>query len=116
MKSKTTIKPARKEERETDIQRAICDYLTAKKHFFWRTNNIPAYDTVRNTFRAMPKYSMHGTPDLIVIKDGFFIGLEVKNAKGKLSAGQKAFAKLCKDSGAEYYVVRSIDDVKEIGL
>ncbi|MEK9694528.1 MAG: VRR-NUC domain-containing protein [Candidatus Poseidoniales archaeon] len=116
MKNKTTKKPVRKVERETDILRSICDYLTLKKHFFWRANNIPAYDTERKTFRAMPKYSMHGTPDLIVIKDGFFIGLEVKNAKGRLSTAQKAFAKLCKDTGAEYYVVRSIDDVKEIGL
>jgi len=102
--------------KETDIQLAICDYLALKKHFFWRQNNIGTYDPKTGYHRPMPKYSKHGIPDIIVIKDGFFIGLEVKRGKTYQSQNQKLFEKECKEAGAEYYVVRSIDDVREIGL
>ncbi|MFA6972882.1 MAG: VRR-NUC domain-containing protein [Gallionella sp.] len=64
----------------------------------------------------MPKYSKNGIPDIIVIKDGFFVGLEVKAPKGKQSESQKEFEKGSKAAGAEYYLVKSIDDVIEIGL
>lgn len=102
--------------KETDIQRAICDYLALRRHFFWRNNNTPIFDTKRQIFRAMPKYTLKGRPDIEVIKDGWYIALEVKNGKGKQSDAQKEFEKGCVDAGGEYHVVRSIDDVKEIGL
>lgn len=102
--------------KETEIQRAICDYLAFKKHFFWRNNNTPVYDPVGKKFRAMPKYTMRGRPDIEVIKDGFYIGLEVKREKTKQSDAQKEFELGVKKSGGEYYVVRSLEDLKEIGL
>ena len=102
--------------KETDIQRAICDYLAAKKHFFWRTNTTPIYDPTRQRFRAMPKYSLSGVPDIIVIKDGWFIGLEVKKKGSYQSKAQKEFERMCKEAGGEYWVVRSVEDVKELGL
>jgi len=102
--------------KETDIQRVICDYLAAKKHFFWRTNTTPIFDPTRQRFRAMPKYALAGVPDIIVIKDGWFIGLEVKTRKGRQSAAQKDFEKRCKEAGGEYWVVRCVEDVQSIGL
>ena len=101
---------------EKDIQRAICDYLALKKYFFWRQNTGAIMDFKSGGFRAMPKYSMTGVPDIIVIRDGWFIGLEVKRPNTKQSPAQKDFEKGCKDAGGEYWVVRSIEDVKEIGL
>lgn len=101
--------------KETDVQKAICDYLAHRKHFFWRNNNMPVYNHQTQQYRAMPKYSMKGVPDIIVVKDGWFVGLEVKMGS-KQSDDQKIFEKGVKEAGGEYYVVRSIDDVKEIGL
>ena len=102
-------------ETETSIVNAICDYLAYKKDLlFWRQNTLPVFNGER--FYSMPKYSMRGVPDIIVIKDGFFIGLEAKTKVGKQSAYQKEFERKCKGAGGEYYVVRSIEDVKEIGL
>lgn len=103
-------------EKETDIQRALCDYLARRRHFFWRNNNTPIFDPKRQTFRALPKYGLLGRPDIEVIKDGFYIGLEVKREKGKQSDSQKKFEQMVKEAGGEYHVVRSIDDLKEIGL
>lgn len=103
-----------KTEKESDIVRAICDYLALKKHFFWRQNTIPVFS--EGKYRAMPKYSMKGVPDIIVIHEGYFIGLEVKRAKTKQSPDQKEFERGCKEAGGEYWIVRSIDDCKELGL
>lgn len=100
---------------ENLVLQSIGEYLTWKKHFFWRANTTPIYDASRKVYRSMPKFSKRGVPDLIVIKDGQFIGLEVKD-KSPQSKDQKTFEKECKENGCRYYLVRSIDDVKKTGL
>ena len=101
---------------ENDNLRAVCEYLTLKKHFFFRVNTTPIYDTKRQAFRAMPKYAMKGVPDIILIWNGNFIGLEVKQKGTYQSKDQKIFEQLSKQAGAEYYVVRNSDDLVVIGL
>jgi len=103
---------------ESEIQSAIIDYLFLKKHFFVRLNNIPPVQYVagKMVFRRMPKGSMKGLPDIMVITEGgFVVFLEVKD-KSKQSEDQKIFQSRCKEKGCEYHIVRSIENVKEIGL
>ena len=104
---------------EKDIQNAVCEYLSYKRHFFWRQNNTPISE-IRNgqrVFRAMPKYAMKGIPDIQVITDGgFSVFLEIKQPKGKLSEHQIAFRDKCKEMGAEYHVITDVSQLKEIGL
>lgn len=104
-----------KHETESSIQSAICDYLAYRRVFFFRTNNIPA-PLAGGGFRALPKYTPRGISDIIVIKNGRFIGLEVKSKTGSQSPEQKTFEKGVRDAGGEYHVVRSIDDVAALGL
>lgn len=99
---------------EAEIQRTICDYLALKRHFFWRQNSSGSFQNGK--FVKLPPYSMSGLPDIIVIRDGWFIGLEVKTKKGRQSKNQKEFQEKLEEAGGEYYVVRSIEDVQEIGL
>jgi hypothetical protein len=104
---------------EATIQTSICEYLAYRKHLFWRSNNIPAFNRNTNgtvTMRRLPQYTMRGLPDIIVIREGLFIGLEVKKPGTYQSKEQKAFEKLCQEHKAFYFVVRSIDDVQAIGL
>lgn len=101
---------------ESDIQRAICDYLALRHHFFWRNNNTPVFDQKFGGFRALPKYTPKGLPDIEVIKDSCWVGLEVKSDKGKQTPEQKEFERRCKEAGVEYYVVRSVDEVQKLGL
>ena len=102
---------------EKDIQFAICKYLEYKKIFFWRQNTNPIMNKKTGSFRAMPKYSMNGVPDIILIIDGAFVGLEVKRPKiGVQSADQKTFEKKCKKAGGLYYIVTSLDDVLKLGI
>lgn len=59
-----------------------------------------------------------GVPDLqvILITDNGpkFIYVEVKDHKGQQSEKQKEFEKWCIKSGIPYYLVRSLDEFKEI--
>lgn len=66
----------------------------------------------------MPKHSLRGVPDIILIKQGYgqFVGLEVKRKDGNLSVEQMDFRDKCAKIGAGYYVVRSIEDVQALGL
>lgn len=102
--------------KETDIQFSICEYLALKGYFFWRQNNIPRYNKDRKVYFSMPKYALNGIPDIILIKDGQFIGLEVKTPQGRKSKAQEAFEKGSTEAGAQYHIVRSIEDVQKIGL
>lgn len=97
---------------EKDIQREICDWLFINHFFFWRSNNIPVFgrsnDGVKR-FRALPKYTPKGLPDIMCIVNGKFIGIEVKRFT-KLSPDQVAFSYKVFAHGGNYYVVHSLDE------
>lgn len=76
---------------------------------------IPAIDKNGN-FRAMPKYSKNGVPDIILIKGGLFWGIEVKRPGGKLRPAQEEFRDGLVEAGGRYDVVTSLDDVMALGL
>ena len=65
----------------------------------------------------MPKHSLKGVPDIILIKEGGqFVGLEVKRSGGRASPEQLEFQRRAHERGAAYCIVRSIDDVQTLGL
>jgi penicillin-binding protein-related factor A (putative recombinase) len=97
---------------EKTIQNAIEEYLTLKRHCFWR-NNSGALPTKSGGF---VRFGSVGTPDICLVYKGQFFGLEVKQPKGKQSIGQKDFQKRLTDAGGIYRIVTSIDDVIAIGL
>jgi hypothetical protein len=66
---------------------------------------------------AMVQGGPFGTPgisDLIAVRGGRTLFLEVKTPTGTLSAAQIEFGGEVKTQGGEYYVVRSIEDVEKI--
>lgn len=109
-----TIKP--KSPLEKVIQNSICEYLTLKRYFFGRSNTTPVFDQDKGFYRSMGKYAVAGFPDIWLIKDGQFIGIEVKRPGGKQSEGQIEFERRCKEAGGQYYVATSIDDIVKLGL
>lgn len=105
--------------KEGDIQVSICEYLEWKRHFFWRQNSSGSFyagEDGSRQFRKPPKYAKNGVPDIIVIKDGKFIGLEVKTPKGRQSDAQKEFERDVTAAGGCYNIVTSIEDVQALGL
>jgi len=115
-RSKSTLPAAARKPREleSDIQRAICDYLALKHYFFWRQNTAALFREGR--YFSMPKHSLRGVPDIILIKNGRFIGIEVKRPGGKLSDHQIDFQRMCIKNGAEYIIATSVEDVIRVGI
>ncbi len=112
---------------ETQILLEICDWLKKEGFFFWRSNNIPAGGRTFGTFRALPKYTPRGLPDIMIVRNGTFIGLEVKREgsederekngrkirAGKLTPDQAEWGVGLTVSGGEYYCVHSLQEVKD---
>lgn len=97
--------------KESDIQKAVIEYLKIKHIFHYRQNS-GAFMTKSGGF--MRATSVNGLPDIVAIKDGIYVGLEVKTEKGKQSEAQKHIQNEVTKAGGLYFVVRSVDDVKVI--
>ena len=98
------------------IQDAVCQFLEWKRYTFWRQNTVGLYDPTKKIFRAMPKYAMKGVSDIIVLKDGRAMFIEVKSKTGKLSEAQVAFKETVERAGCAYFTVRSVDDLISLGF
>lgn len=96
---------------ESQIQKAILDYLGYQRgiYFFRAGSGAVKTDTGRY-FKTGKK----GLPDIVVCKDGKFIGLEVKTPKGRVSEAQEQAKADIELAGGSYFIVRSIDDVINI--
>jgi Holliday junction resolvase len=57
---------------------------------------------------------MSGAPDLVAIKRGRVVFLEVKTPKGKVSEKQSEVHDLLRLHGMEVRVVRGIDDIMDL--
>ena len=52
-----------------------------------------------------------GSPDIVCVIEGQFVGIEVKDEKGKLNPNQVAFKERLEAAGGKYVLARSVDDV-----
>lgn len=101
---------------ENEILNVVCEYLTLKRYTFWRQNTTAIFDPTKKIFRKMPKYSMRGVSDIILLLDGTTFFLECKTEKGVLSEYQKNFKQLVEKNKCVYLVVRSVDDLIKKGF
>lgn len=90
----------RKKQAESDLKRTVKEFL--QWHHFYVA-----------TIQGGP-FGTPGVSDLIAVKGGRTLFLEVKTAKGKLRDNQVEFGSNIRAQGEEYYVVRSIEDVEQI--
>lgn len=91
----------RKEQPETAIRRAIVDYL-----------RLHGWKVVRIVQGVL---SEPGIPDLVAIRDGWHVWIEVKTPTGRLSAYQENWLQDLKEHGGMYIVARSVEDVVCLG-
>ncbi len=95
--------------KETAIQSSILQYLKVKGIFNFRVNNGGIFREGRWTPSST---QTKGVPDIIVVKAGQFIGIEVKSEKGRLSPFQIAFKQRLEAQQGVYLVARSVRDVQ----
>ena len=95
--------------KEGDVLRAVLDYLGYAKIFHHR-NNSGAYKTERG---GLVRFGARGSPDVIVVYRGQYIGIECKSSEGKQSESQREFQQRLEDAGGVYLLVRSVDDLEQ---
>lgn len=93
--------------KESDVQRQILDYLALKRIFHYR-NNSGAFKRDDGHFY---RFGATGSPDIICVVNGQYVGIEVKAANGKQSDHQKEFQKSLDAAGGKYILAYSLEDV-----
>lgn len=101
--------------KESRIQYEICQYLQSQDIYF---HSVPNEAPGNNKVRAMQMTATGlraGVADLVVwVEPGAVAYMEVKTETGRQSDKQKRFQLACENHGLEYYLVRSVEDVREI--
>jgi hypothetical protein len=102
-------------EHEHEIQKAIAQYLDLRGLCWWAVPNGGNRNMV--TAKKLKAEGVKaGVPDITIINDGIYYGLEVKKPKtitkaGVLSITQKAMIERIKKAGGDVSVVYSVADV-----
>lgn len=102
---------------------AICQYLSARKYFWWRQNNhgVRRVKSGRE-FWTNTKWALPGVPDIFLMRPipGYIptilYGIEVKAALGRQSPAQKLFQRDFEANGGVYILARGVDCLIKIGL
>lgn len=94
------IAKGRGKQPESAILRAIRDYLRLRGWTVYRQQAGPL--------------TVKGWPDLIAIRSGEVIGIEVKTPTGRLSEYQAEMQEEWSRQGIRYLVARSVDDVLDL--
>jgi len=94
---------------EVEIQKACQKYLDEKGFFHWRHNNIGVYDRASGGYRKF--HGVRGVPDIEMVLEGFYVGIEVKRPEGQQSDHQVAFQRKLEANGAFYLLVHSKEEL-----
>lgn len=92
------------------IQKAVCEYLEAKKiNFFAVPNGGARHIAVARKLKEEGVKA--GVADLVLLfPEGKIIFVEMKTKKGTQQDSQKDFQKRVEDLGFKYLIWRSVDD------
>lgn len=101
--------------KESDLQKAILQYLLYRGVYCWANKTQGTYDPIRKHFRTF--HGLKGVSDILgVLPTGRFLAIEVKTPIGKLTDDQERFIDRINDTGGFAFVARSIQDVEKIFL
>lgn len=111
-----------KKKTEQEIQREICHYLEKQGYLFWRFS--PETYNAKLGRHLKHRFVPNGLPDLMCLHPGgkkpfetpCLIGLEVKKPSGRPSAHQLNMQRRFGLHNHEYYFVKSVEEVKKLGL
>jgi hypothetical protein len=96
-----------RQPKEAEIQRTILDWLAAKRIFHYRQNT----GAVRAEDRFF-RFGTPGSPDIVAVIGGRYIGIEVKAPRGVQSPAQREFEGRLRTAGGVYVLARSLEDVE----
>jgi hypothetical protein len=93
--------------KESDVQRQILDWLALKRIFHYRNNSGAFVDSQKHFYR----FGAVGSPDIVCVIKGQYVGIEVKALRGKQSEHQKGFQKQLEVAGGRYVLAYCLEDV-----
>lgn len=101
---------------ESDVQKAIYQWLELNRYFCWRNNTgARKFDYRRKDGKVTHNFFQWGKPgsgDIIgLMKDGRFFSIEVKAPGKKPTELQLAFMESVRKSNGVAFVAQSLDDV-----
>ena len=94
--------------KEQTIQKSILDYLRLNGYFAFKINNGGVYVKSRDTYIKSPT---PGISDIIALKNGLMVCIEVKNKPNKPSKEQIEFIENVAAHGGIGFVAYSVSDV-----
>ena len=101
--------------RETELVKAILDYLVLRGVFAWRQNQGGVTREYKGRKRFVRFARVDGISDIIgILPDGRFLALEAKVGNNKVTVSQSGFLGRIQDSGGVARVVRSVQDVIDV--
>jgi hypothetical protein len=104
--------PGRPRRKKKQTSSAILAYLALKGIFHYRSNSGPfVFPETATTARRFIKAGALGSPDIVCVINGQYVGIEVKGAKGRQSDNQKEFQRRLEAAGGKYVLAYSLDDV-----
>ena len=96
-KSKVKAKILKLKLTENDIKRMVKDYLNIQGWFHF------------HIMQGLGSYP--GIPDIIAVKDGQVLFIEVKKPTGKQSERQREFQQNIESHGGKYLIVKDVEDL-----
>ena len=92
---------------EKTTQAAILQYLDLRGVFHYRQNS----GGMPTRGGGFIRFGTPGAPDIVCVMQGRYIGIEVKDIKGRLSDNQKRFQESLEAAGGIYLIARDVDEV-----
>lgn len=78
---------------------------------FHYRNNTGATVIGEGKGKRFLRFGAKGSPDIVCVINGNYVGIEVKGLKGYQSPDQKSFQEGLEGAGGRYILARSLDDV-----
>lgn len=104
------------------FENSLYSYLEARllplerrgQAYFFRNNSFSGRIRRFDGSEGFIKNNKKGTPDVIILLDGQFIGAELKTATGRQSPAQKQAQVAIEAAGGRYCLFRSPEDIEAV--
>jgi hypothetical protein len=100
---------------EKDLQKEVIVTLKHYPSIYWIRNNSYAGKVIgRNGKVGWLNNAKKGAPDIILCKNGCWLGLELKSSDGRQSPEQKKAEEDIRQAGGHYFLIRTIQELDDI--
>ncbi len=90
---------------------AACEELLHFRGIFHYRNNSGAYKPAHGGFI---RFGYPGSPDIIAVIHGIYVGIECKMGSGRQTPLQKTFQEKLEKAEGIYWLVRSVDELEKL--